>query len=69
MPTTDLYIIRHGETGWNRQARMQGHADEPLNDLGRAQAAQVAAALASYALDAIYSSDLSRALDSVVTKY
>jgi len=64
MPATDLYIIRHGETDWNRQARMQGHADEPLNALGRAQAAQVAAALASYALDAIYSSDLSRAFDT-----
>ena len=61
---TDLYIIRHGETDWNRQARMQGHADEPLNALGREQAAQVAAALASYPLDAIYSSDLSRAFDT-----
>jgi probable phosphoglycerate mutase len=43
---------------------MQGHADQPLNDLGREQAAQVAAALASYPLDAIYSSDLSRAFDT-----
>ena len=64
MQPTDLYIIRHGETDWNRAARMQGHADEPLNDLGREQAAQVAAALASYALDAIDSSDLSRAADT-----
>lgn len=64
---TDLYLIRHGETDWNRAARMQGHADVPLNDLGRAQAAQVAAALAPYALVAIYSSDLSRAFDTAQT--
>ncbi len=64
MPATDLYIIRHGETDWNRLARMQGHADQPLNALGREQAAQVAAALASYPLHALYSSDLSRALDT-----
>lgn len=61
---TDLYIVRHGETDWNRLARMQGHADEPLNALGREQAAQVAQAMASYHLDAIYSSDLSRAADT-----
>ena len=62
----DVLIIRHGETDWNRAARMQGHADQPLNDLGRAQAEQVASAMASYPLDAIYSSDLSRALDTAL---
>lgn len=59
-----LTIVRHGETDWNRAARMQGHADEPLNALGREQAAQVALALADYPLAAIYSSDLSRAADT-----
>ena len=63
---TDIYFIRHGETDWNRQARMQGHADVPLNDLGRQQAEQVASAMASYQLDAIYSSDLSRAWDTAI---
>lgn len=63
---TDIYLIRHGETDWNRQARMQGHADEPLNDLGREQADQVARAMASYQLNALYSSDLSRALDTAL---
>lgn len=61
---TDIYLIRHGETDWNRAARMQGHADVALNDLGREQAYQVARAMASYQLDAIYSSDLSRAFDT-----
>lgn len=38
LPT--LYILRHGETEWNREARCQGHLDAPLTELGRAQAAQ-----------------------------
>lgn len=61
---SDLYIIRHGETDWNRAARMQGHADIGLNAQGRAQAEQVAQALAGHGFAAIYSSDLSRALDT-----
>ena len=61
---TDFILIRHGETDWNREARMQGHADIALNDLGIAQAEQVAAALQAEGLDAIYSSDLSRAQDT-----
>jgi probable phosphoglycerate mutase len=34
-----IFILRHGETEWNREGRMQGHLDSPLTDLGRAQAA------------------------------
>lgn len=37
-----IYFIRHGETDWNREARLQGQRDIPLNDLGRRQAAEVA---------------------------
>lgn len=58
---TRLYLIRHGETDWNRQGRWQGQADVPLNDRGRQQARQVAEKLAQVALDAIYTSDLIRA--------
>ena len=36
---TDLILVRHGETAWNRERRMQGHTDTPLSELGRAQAA------------------------------
>ena len=58
---TRLYLIRHGETDWNRQGRWQGQADVPLNDRGREQARQVAEKLAEVPFDAIYTSDLIRA--------
>lgn len=59
-----LYIIRHGETMWNREGRFQGATDIPLSDKGRAQARRVAKVMADKPLDAIYSSPLSRALDT-----
>ena len=46
MTLPELYIIRHGETEWNRAARMQGGLDSALTELGRAQADQVAETLA-----------------------
>jgi probable phosphoglycerate mutase len=58
---TRILVIRHGETPWNLEARIQGHIDIPLNDKGRWQAERVAQALADEALHAIYSSDLQRA--------
>ena len=61
---TRFILIRHGETDWNREARMQGHIDIALNPLGQAQAAQVASALQAERLDAVYSSDLCRAQDT-----
>ncbi|NJN15231.1 MAG: histidine phosphatase family protein [Oscillochloris sp.] len=63
---TTLFLIRHGETDWNMQGRWQGHADVPLNDIGRRQAALVAARLRdeSVVFDAIYSSDLARAFQT-----
>ena len=39
MPLPTLYYIRHGETDWNAQGRLQGGQDIPLNALGRSQAA------------------------------
>lgn len=58
---TRLLVIRHGETPWNTEARIQGHIDIPLNEKGRWQAERVAQALADEELHAIYSSDLQRA--------
>ncbi|WP_338770687.1 histidine phosphatase family protein [Massilia sp. METH4] len=59
--TTELLLIRHGETAWNAVRRLQGHLDIGLNDAGRRQAAALARALATEPLAAIVSSDLERA--------
>lgn len=58
---TDLIVIRHGETDWNRQHRFQGQIDVPLNAIGQEQADRVAQALADEPLDLIITSDLQRA--------
>jgi len=61
---TRIIAVRHGETAWNAETRMQGQLDVPLNARGQWQAARMAAALADEPLDAIYSSDLSRAAET-----
>lgn len=61
MDPTRILAIRHGETAWNRDTRIQGHLDVPLNHRGQWQAARVALALRDEPLAAIYSSDLTRA--------
>jgi broad specificity phosphatase PhoE len=58
---TTLLLVRHGETDWNAEGRLQGHTDRPLSDFGRRQAQQLAADLEGEGLEAIYSSDLARA--------
>jgi len=58
---TRIVAIRHGETAWNVDTRIQGQLDVPLNDTGRWQAGRLAHALADEGIAAIYSSDLQRA--------
>ena len=58
---TTLLLVRHGETDWNRERRLQGHADPELNAEGRRQAEELAARLAAEPPTAVYSSDLRRA--------
>jgi probable phosphoglycerate mutase len=62
--TTRLTLIRHGETLWNRERRMQGQTDTALSDTGRAQAVALGERLAGAPLAALYSSDLTRAWDT-----
>ena len=61
---TRVIAIRHGETAWNVDTRIQGQLDIPLNDTGRWQAQRLARALAEEPLQAIYASDLGRALET-----
>ncbi len=61
---TRLILLRHGVTQWNLQYRFQGQADIPLTDLGRQQARRAHQLLQEYSVDVIYSSDLSRALET-----
>jgi probable phosphoglycerate mutase len=58
---TRIIAVRHGETDWNVDARIQGQLDVGLNDKGIWQAQRAARALAEDSVDAVYSSDLSRA--------
>jgi broad specificity phosphatase PhoE len=61
---TTLWLVRHGQTDWNVQGRWQGHADPPLNALGRKQTQILAEGLAHVSFDAIFSSDLDRAYET-----
>jgi probable phosphoglycerate mutase len=64
MSNTRICFVRHGETNWNAERRMQGHIDIPLNANGISQAERLANALirVKHSFDVIYSSDLERAL-------
>jgi len=59
--TTRILAIRHGQTGWNADSRIQGHTDIALDAVGHWQSERLAQALADDELQAIYSSDLARA--------
>lgn len=61
MTSTTLLLIRHGETAWNAEHRIQGHLDIPLSHAGVRQASRLAERLASESISAVYSSELVRA--------
>jgi len=58
---TELILIRHGETDWNRELRFQGQVDVGLNAIGLEQARRLAARMAAESAHALYASDLIRA--------
>lgn len=61
MNQTKICLVRHGETPWNAEKRIQGQTDIALNSVGEAQAAATARSLFRQSIEALYSSDLLRA--------
>ncbi len=61
---TRLLLVRHGETDWNTEGRLQGHTDRPLSEYGREQARRLAEELDGEELQAVYASDLARARET-----
>lgn len=67
LPPTRLYLIRHGQSTWNREHRIQGQLDPPLSARGHRQAELLANRLAGRVFTAHYSSDLKRAIETAET--
>eukprot|EP00056_Hartaetosiga_gracilis_P020503 m.19844 g.19844 ORF g.19844 m.19844 type:complete len:203 (+) comp8507_c1_seq2:36-644(+) len=59
-----LLIVRHGETDWNREKRLQGHIDTDLSDVGIEQAEKAGEYLSNHSFHAVYASDLKRAVNT-----
>lgn len=64
MNVTKLYVVRHGESEYNRDNIVSGHVDPPLTELGKQQARLTRDKLSATAFDVAYSSDLQRAVDT-----
>lgn len=64
MTVTSIYLVRHGETDWNTQHKLQGHTDIPLNETGKSQAKALQKVLLKEKIDAVFSSDLKRAVET-----
>lgn len=64
MKKTTLYVVRHGQTEWNLEKRLQGHQDSPLTQLGREQASQLCNRLRNEDIDMIYCSESKRTRDT-----
>ena len=64
MKLKNIYVIRHGETDWNKDHRFQGATDIKLNDLGREQAIKLRPVLQQLQIESVYSSPLSRAYET-----
>lgn len=62
--SAEVYLVRHGETEWNRQGRLQGHTDIALNEMGVSQALLLGEELSKVPFRRAYSSDLSRAFQT-----
>ncbi len=64
MKNKNIYIIRHGETDWNREQRFQGQTDIPLNQTGKDQAQSIVSLMARLKIESVFSSNLSRAFET-----
>lgn len=64
MKVKNIYVIRHGETDWNKNHRFQGQTDIKLNDTGRGQAIRLRPLMSQLQVESVYSSTLSRAIET-----
>ena len=64
MKNKNIYLIRHGETDWNREHRFQGQTDLPLNQTGKDQALSIIPYMSQLKIESVYSSNLSRAFET-----
>ncbi len=71
MKETEIILIRHGETEWNSQKRMQGHSNSNLSEVGRGQIQELGELMKNVSFDHIYSSDSLRARQTAeaITQY